>query len=378
MKDTPRILLERLFNAGVAEVLGARAVAEVFEAGAIEKPDAVLAIGKAAYSMYEGLPEDIRRNTPALIVTKHGHTPPSHQPAAHIQVLESSHPNPSEASLEAGRLALEFVRNCAPDGWLLFLVSGGASSLAEVLEEGCSFGDLAELTRESLSDGSDIGTINRRRAAISKIKAGGLLSHFAGESATTLAISDVAGDDISVIGSGVGAYKSGDFEYSHQIIASNELARQAVAEQAARESLPVIANEENLYGDIEKVAQKIFGICDDGPGGLYIFGGEPTVVLPDNPGMGGRNQSLALLLARYFQGRTDLTALVAGTDGTDGVTDAAGGVVDGDSYLKLPGADDALARADAGTFLRNTGDQLVTGPTGTNVMDLLLILKGDG
>ena len=377
-EDSPRQILERLFNAGVQDVLGARAVAKVFEPGAQPRPDAILAIGKAAYSMYEGLPEAIRAQVPALIVTKHGHTPPTHQPSDHVQVLESSHPTPSEASLVAGRLALEFVERCAPESRLLVLVSGGASSLAEVLQDGYTFDDLAALTRDSLSDGSDIGEINRRRAAISRIKAGGLLTHFHGASAQVLAISDVEGDDIGVIGSGIGAYRSGAFDYALQIIASNALARQAVADAAVQEGLTVVANEENLYDDIEAIAPKIYDICKDGAPGVYIFGGEPTVILPDNPGKGGRNQSLGLLLARYLQGRGDLTCLVAGTDGTDGVTDAAGAVVDGGSFTRRPGADEALVAANAGAYLSDCGDQLVTGPTGTNVMDLLLVLKRAG
>ena len=109
--------------------------------------------------------------------------------------------------------------------------------------------------------------------------------------------------------------------------------------------------------------------------GLYVYGGEPTVVLPENPGHGGRNQALALEIARFIRTRSDIVGLVAGTDGTDGPTDEAGAFVDGETYLKLPGTEKAQKRADSGAYLARTGDLIFTGPTGTNVMDLAIFLK---
>jgi len=113
----------------------------------------------------------------------------------------------------------------------------------------------------------------------------------------------------------------------------------------------------------------------NGPPGLYIYGGEPTVVLPKEPGQGGRNQALGLELARLFRDEDGISGLVAGTDGSDGPTNAAGAFLDGDSFDAKPGADEALLRANSGAFLAETGDQIVTGPTGTNVMDLALLIK---
>ena len=104
-----------------------------------------------------------------------------------------------------------------------------------------------------------------------------------------------------------------------------------------------------------------------------VFGGEPTVVLPERPGRGGRNQALALALAREIAGQPGLTVIVGGTDGTDGPTDAAGAIVNGETW-----SEDALAyldNADSGSFLKKAGALLVTGPTGTNVMDLLIALR---
>ncbi|UCE89164.1 MAG: hydroxypyruvate reductase, partial [Pseudomonadota bacterium] len=112
---------------------------------------------------------------------------------------------------------------------------------------------------------------------------------------------------------------------------------------------------------------------------LHIWGGETTLKLPPNPGRGGRNQTLALAAARRLAGSSGIALLAAGTDGTDGPTDDAGAMVDGDTVVRGRdagfAANECLARADAGTFLEGAGDLVNTGPTGTNVMDLVLAVK---
>ena len=112
-----------------------------------------------------------------------------------------------------------------------------------------------------------------------------------------------------------------------------------------------------------------------GAPGLYIFGGEPTVVLPVEPGEGGRNQALAVAFAREIADSGDIFALAAGTDGSDGPTDSAGGYVTARDWDRVKGGASALAAADSGSWLRKSGGLFVTGPTGTNVMDLMLVLK---
>ena len=108
--------------------------------------------------------------------------------------------------------------------------------------------------------------------------------------------------------------------------------------------------------------------------GVYIWGGEPTVILPDNPGQGGRNQSLALAISEHLLGRNNITLLVAGTDGSDGPTTAAGGLVDGNTFDRAEAAHKALQRADAGPYLAEQHSLFVTGPTNTNVMDLAIAI----
>ena len=198
-----------------------------------------------------------------------------------------------------------------------------------------------------------------------------LLAGFPGARVTTLAISDVQGDALGVVGSGIGdAPADPGFTFDARIVASNAIARAAVV---AGSRQPVRTNLETLYEDITTLAPKLGKALRAAQPGLHLWGGEPTVVLPENPGQGGRNQSLALMLAREIAGETGLQILVAGTDGTDGPTDAAGAIVDGTTWDAS--GQDALDRADAGPWLAAKGALLTTGPTGTNVMDLVIALK---
>jgi len=361
----PQSLLD-LWHAGVAAVRGDPAVRAALPDLAAP-PTLILAVGKAACHMARPAMEAFP-GCRALIVTKHGHA--TDLPGA-ATIIESGHPIPDAASLEAGAALARAVAECGPDDHLLLLVSGGASALAELLPPGMTLADWRAETERLIASGADIHAINTRRREISRIKGGKLIEGFAGARVTTLAISDVEGDALNVIGSGIGAAPEAHaFAFRATIVASNAIARAAVVEAA---DAPVIRNEECLYGDVRDLAPRLARLIDDGGPGLYVFGGEPTVLLPDNPGRGGRNQALALLMAREIAGRKDLEVLVAGTDGTDGPTPDAGGIVDGTTWAD--GAADALDRADAGTYLAGRDALVTTGPTGTNVMDLMIARK---
>ncbi|MEM8794833.1 MAG: DUF4147 domain-containing protein [Pseudomonadota bacterium] len=373
--ETDRTTLTRLFRSGLLAVKGSTAVEKRLEHSEIETPTKVIAVGKAAVSMYEGLPEAWQAFTPSLIITKTGHIGTA-QFGRNVEALETSHPIPDGSSLNAGETLLAFVQDCAPGDRLLLLVSGGASALVEHLQTGCSDDDLFRLTNEALSSGANIIEINEKRKGISAIKGGKLLSHFKGSCVDVLAISDVCGDTMDVIGSGIGAEpQNRSFEYGAHIVASNLVAREAIVEHAASIGLRIVANAETMYDDVRDVADRIASDVENGPSGIYIYGGEPTVVLPKKPGRGGRNQALALQLAKCIRNRRDITGLVAGTDGTDGPTDAAGAYLDGGTFDACSGAEDALNSANSADFLARAGDQIITGPTGTNVMDIAIILK---
>jgi hydroxypyruvate reductase len=366
---TDKDILRTLFDAGVAAVRGDAAVRQALDTG-LPAPDAIVAVGKAASSMAE--PAALAYpDAPVLIVTKYGHADDA---PSRAEVIEAAHPVLDENSLKAGARLLEFVSTCPKGSHLLMLVSGGASALAEAPEDGLDLVGLKERAREMLGSGADIHAMNAVRKTLSRIKGGKLLSHFRGARVTTLAISDVQGDDLGVIGSGIGdALPDAEFTFAPQIAASNAIARQAVIRAAHDLGLATETDAETLYDDIAELGPRLGAAIKAAPSGLHLWGGEPTVVLPPNPGSGGRNQALAAMIAREIAGSTGITVLVAGTDGTDGPTDAAGAIVDGSTWTDA--GIDALRRADTGPWLDARGALLRTGPTGTNVMDLVIALK---
>lgn len=359
--------LMALWQAGVNAVRGDTAVKHAIAHANVARPDHIIAVGKAAGAMARAACA-AWPDAACLVVTKYGHG--ADAPAG-AQVIEAAHPVPDAASLVAGRALQDAISGCAAGSHLLMLVSGGASALAEVPRDGMTLEDLMASTNALLASGAPIGDMNRHRTANSQIKGGKLLAQFGGARVTTLALSDVQGDALATIGSGIGdAPDPRSFVFHPHIVASNTIARDAVA---AASDLPVTVNAETLYGDVSDLVPRIAADIAAAPPGLFILGGEPVVVLPDAPGKGGRNMALALGLAREIAGLSGLRVLVAGTDGTDGPTDAAGGLVDGQTWA-TSGAD-ALARADAYPWLEARGALIRTGPTGTNVADLLIAIK---
>ncbi len=359
-----------IWQAGVMSVRGEAAVKTALEAAPIGPVDRILAVGKAACDMARPAMAAYP-DAPCLIVTKHDHSAPLPGPAT---IIEAGHPVPDAASLEGGRALLDAVQGCAPGDHLLLLVSGGASAVAEVLPAGMTLEAWQEETEALVASGADIHAINARRREVSQIKGGKLVAAFAGAKVTVLAVSDVEGDDLNVIGSGIGnapaAYAK---PFAARLVATNAVARAAAAAEIEKTGVSLLRNEECLYDDVAVVAAQIGPVLRSGAPGYYIFGGEPTVQLPEHPGRGGRNQALALMMAREIAGMEGIEVLVAGTDGSDGPTGDAGGLVSGATWTDA--AAKYLAAADAGSFLADAGALVTTGPTGTNVMDLMIVRK---
>ncbi|OUS03993.1 hypothetical protein A9Q96_16940 [Rhodobacterales bacterium 52_120_T64] len=363
--------LTSLWWSGVNAVGGCLCVNAFFAANPSDPPTLILAVGKAAEPMYLAAADHFARDIPFFIATKYNHLKVFKKCTSAIC---SGHPTPDENSVRAGRELLRRVREAGPKDRLLFLVSGGASAIAELPEEGLTLTDIALQNEKLVSGGLAIGEINAARQITSQVKAGKLLAHFNGASILTLGLSDVEGDGIDLIGSGIGALPAPKgVDYHCEIVGSNQIARVAVQKAAEEAGLSVRTNQETLYCDVEVAAKKVVGALRDRGTGIWIFGGEPTVALPPNPGKGGRNQALALIIAREISGMQGITVLVAGTDGTDGPTDAAGAIVDGSTWTDS--AQEALHRADAWTWLNAHGGLFVTGPTGTNIMDLIIAIK---
>jgi glycerate 2-kinase len=316
----------------------------------------------------------------ALVITKDDHVLPQLQSIAGIEIHESAHPMPDERSLAAGARLLRWVDEIPEYADALFLISGGSSSLVEVLEPGTTFEDLERLTREGLAAGIAIGELNARRARHSLIKGGRLTARLNRRPARALFISDVPGDDPAVIGSGLlgPAGESAD-RVERTVVASIDHAVESVVAAATEKGLGAEPSPRRFDGDVMRLAVRFAHELDLSPVEVRVWGGESTVQLPEQPGRGGRNQHLGLAVARLIAGHPDLVLLAAGTDGTDGATEDAGALVDAETCSRLTLAevdtDDILRRADSGTALALAGDLVHTGPTGTNVGDLVIGLK---
>lgn len=368
-------LVTDIWTAGVAAVDGTTSVKNALRSHNIARPDQIIAVGKAAASMALAAHNLFGNDLPTLVITKYGHAIPfSNHPPPTLRVIEAAHPVPDANSLVAGQALWQTVHHMPASSHLLMLVSGGASSLTEMPANGLSLHALQTENQRLLSEGLDIHTMNARRKGMSLIKGGRLLEGFTGARVTTLAISDVQGDALTVIGSGIGnAPDNVRFSFDPYIVASNAIARQHAAKRAHVRGLPVLSNSEILYDDVYHLAKSLGRHLRQSPMGIHIYGGEPTIQLPPDPGQGGRNQALALALSREIHGIDDMTVLVAGTDGTDGPTNAAGGLITGETWQDH--AASYLRAADSGRYLAQKNALFTTGPTGTNVMDLVIALR---
>jgi hydroxypyruvate reductase len=362
-----------IWQAAIDAVSGYQSVANALQADPTFRPDQVIAVGKAAAGMCLGALDSLPP-CEALVVTKYDHVDDRLRDREGVIILESAHPLPDQNSLAAGHALLERTFTMEADSRLLLLVSGGASALAEALPAGMSLDDLRVQTDELIATGKTIAQINAWRKQNSRIKDGKLVEAFKGAEIRVYAISDVEGDAIDTIGSGLGDCHRASVLATSKIIASNQIAREQAEQKALELGYEVRVNEETLYGDVHELAATLGDSLRNATPGVYLWGGEPTVMLPENPGRGGRNQSLALAISEQIAGMENIGLLVAGTDGTDGPTTAAGGMVDGATWCDPEDARSALQQADAGRYLEKHDALFITGPTSTNVMDLVIAI----
>ena len=397
-----------IYHAGLAAVAGRDAIRRALLDDPVDSPVHLVAIGKAAVAMYRGALDALGDEgiATALVITKEGYG----EPLQNAVLMEAGHPWPTQASLDAGQALLAFIRRAPAEARFLFLISGGASSLVEVLPDGVTLATLRRLNDWLLASGLDIHAMNHVRKAVSSIKGGRLARQLRGRPARVLMISDVPGDEPASIGSGMlVAEREPETELTLalpewvealmaqgpprpspsdpafaaielDIVASLDDAKRAAADRARRLGYEVFEEAAFIGGDALVVGRRLASelLLSSRPG-LFIWGGETTINLPPEPGRGGRNQALALAAAAELEGRDDVALLAAGTDGSDGPTEEAGALIDGGTVARGEAGgqhlDECLAGADAGTFLAASGDLIRTGPTGTNVMDLMLGLR---
>ena len=400
--------LKDIFMAGVDRVLGYNAVNDYLNKNPIPGDLNLISIGKAGSSMAKAALENKNIHiSSGIIITKIDHLDQEIKNYKNIQCFESDHPSPSQKSIDCGNELIKYIEKKDNNAEFLFLLSGGGSSLVENLVDNFSIIELIELTSALLSRGYNINDINSVRKYFSKIKGGKLANYINGRKTTVLTISDVPYDDPKVIASGPLSYDDSKINYNKyekdiieklnkvkpiqcpdkdnflniqtNIIAKLDDAKLACKSYGEKLGYRAFLNEKFIEGDVKKLANYFSEYLKDCPAGLHIWGGESSVQLPKSPGRGGRNQQLALFMAEKINNQNNIMFLSAGTDGTDGPTNDAGGIVDGKTVGvgKKSNLDssDFLNNADAGNYLEKTDSLLTTGPTGTNVMDIILALK---
>ena len=381
--DPRRQLLLELLQAALTRVDGRRCTREALQAAPSQTSNRkvhVAAVGKAASAMALGACDALGGAIGhLLLITKDGHVDAEARALPHVEIFESAHPVPDARSLAAGERLLQWVEALPPEVEPCFLISGGASSLVEVLEPGTSLADLTALNERGLASGLSIGEMNAQRSRLSRLKGGRLAARFAARPARALFISDVPGDDPAVIGSGLMGPGAVPDRVARTVVASIDHAVAAAHAAAQARGFEAWADPNRFADDAERLAVRFVHELHLNPQPVRIWGGEAVVRLPERPGRGGRNQHLALAAARIMAGHDALLLLAAGTDGTDGPTEDAGGLVDAETCSRIAIAEldveQSLRAADAGRALAASGDLIHTGPTGTNVGDLVIGLK---
>jgi glycerate 2-kinase len=382
----------------------------------------VVGAGKAAASMARAVEAHWPADKPlaGLVVTRYGH---GLGPLKRIEVVEAAHPIPDAAGEMAARRILDLVKGLGPDDLALCLISGGGSALLSLPALGIALDDKQALNKALLRSGANINEINCVRKHLSAIKGGRLAVAAAPARIVSLIISDVPGDDPSVIASGpttpdastladakavlkrygivpppsVQALlddsksetpKPGDPAFSRsetRIIAAPQASLEAAAELASRAGYRPLILGDAIEGEATEVGKVMAGIARQvvmhrepaPPPCVLISGGETTVTVK-GAGKGGRNVEFLLSMAVELDGRPRVFAIAGDTDGTDGAEEVAGAIITPDSLERAGrlglNARAALADNDAHSFFRALGDEVVTGPTLTNVNDFRAIL----
>jgi glycerate 2-kinase len=430
VRAQPQVFLRQLYDAAVLRALPLHNTAAY-----LPKPPkgrtVVLGAGKAGGAMAQAVEALWPADKPlsGLVVTRYHHIPP--RPAGlpeRIEVVEASHPVPDAAGLAAAERILELTQGLTEDDLVLCLISGGGSALLTLPAEGLTLEDKQRINRDLLNSGANIGEMNCVRKHLSRIKGGRLAAACAPAQVVTLTISDVPGDDPSVIASGPtvadrttcadawailqrykiavpaaieAALKAGTLEtpkpspqWDEQpvhLIATPQQSLDAAAEMARAAGLNAYVLSDELEGEsreVGKVHAALARAAAHGKGPfqkpcVILSGGETTVTIRKQPegtpkGRGGRAGEFCLGLAVALQAQAGVWAIAADTDGIDGIEDNAGAAVSPDTLARAEAQGvkpaNCLDRNDAYGFFSAVGDLVITGPTHTNVNDFRAML----
>jgi len=382
----------------------------------------VIGAGKAGASMARAAERVLgKRITGGLINVKDGHVAKLRR----IELNECGHPVPDERGAAGAARIAQIAESAGKDDLVVCLISGGASALLPFPAEGITLEEKQATTRLLLASGATIHEINAVRKHISAIKGGQLARLAAPAAVEALLLSDVIGDDLDVIGSGPTAPDASTFataagifaKYAiaervpapvreriergargeiaetpkpddplfarvrNTVVGSNRLALDAAARAAKELGYRTLVLSSEIEGETREMARMHAAIGREiartgrpvRPPACIITGGETTVAIKGD-GLGGRNQEFVLAAAIEIAGGEGVVVFSAGTDGTDGPTDAAGAIADGRTLARKPEARQYLERNDSYHYFEPLGDLVMTGPTNTNVMDVRLIL----
>jgi len=381
----------------------------------------VIGIGKASAKMAKGIESIfVDMDFKGLVVTKYGHV----EDLKRFEMIEAGHPIPDEKSIEAGEKIISLLQDADVKTLVITLISGGGSSLVAAPVEGFTLPDKQNITKMLLDSGATIREINCVRKHLSKLKGGGFLKYLNGAESVNLILSDVIGDRLDTIASGLTYFDSTTFgdaiaickkfgiydkkvlsyfergtagqveetlkeqdlkniKVKNVIIGSNYHALAGAKKKAEELRLKPFIFTDELFGEAREVGKSILAIARgfkkfNKDYNCLIFGGETTVTIKGN-GKGGRNQEMALaFLNELNESDEGIYFLSAGTDGNDGPTDVAGAVA---SYEILKKSIDYginpldyLENNDAYNFFKKVDAFVKTGPTNTNVCDVQIVI----
>jgi len=433
-----RSIADRIFRSGVSRVIPENLIQdelkpekEILFIGSVQiNLDSInklyiIGAGKASAQMASGIERMLgKRIDSGHIVVKYGHSCSLDK----IKITEAGHPVPDNNSYAATKEILSIAGKAGGKDLVICLLSGGGSALLADYPDNSSPGEMMELSNLLINSGATISEINAVRKHLSSVKGGQLARKVFPAKLVSLILSDVIGDPLDVIASGPTAPDSSTFQLAVDVLAkyhltekvpegilkilmngiagkipetpktgdpifentvnlligTNLIALEASKNEAEKLGLNAIIINDRLSGDVWDAADYIIenvirskNDIDIIKPACLLFGGEPTVKMTGK-GLGGRNQHLALILAQKIQHFNGITILCAGTDGTDGPTDAAGAVVDTrsipEAVSKKIDPDKYLKDFDSFHFFEKTGGLIITGPTLTNVMDIIIVI----
>lgn len=413
MIDEMRRDAHKIIHESICEVLPEKAVQNALRHKKNAREVVVIAIGKAAWNMAKAAKETLgSKITNGLIITKYEH---SKGDIEGFEIIEAGHPIPDENSVKGATRALEMVKNLTRKDEVVFLISGGGSSIFEKPMPGIKLEDIMDITNQLLGCGADIVEINTIRKHLSAVKGGRFAEQCHATKVYSIVLSDVIGDRLDSIASGPAYPDSSTSKEALDIIDKYKLkVDQRIIETIKIETPKVILNTTTqITGSVTALCEaaaeysKRLGYepniltttldCEAKEAGKFmaamarqinsnptrkkpcawIAGGETVVKILGN-GKGGRNQELALSAAIGIEGLKNTLILSVGSDGTDGPTDAAGAIVDGETVNRIKNQNASpnkfLENNDSYHALQLSEDLIITGSTGTNVNDLMMIL----